>query len=171
MSSIYAQASEWSNSITQESLNLVIRNAMPSDADTIAHCNSRIAEETEDRALDPEIISAGVTELLRDSSKGRYWVAEVNGVVVGQIMVTYEWSDWRNGNLWWIQSVYVLPEHRKQGVFSALYRHVTAQARRDGACGLRLYVERNNQPAQQTYRALGMVDPGYQVMQRIFGES
>jgi ribosomal protein S18 acetylase RimI-like enzyme len=90
-------------------------------------------------------------------------------VVIGQIMVTYEWSDWRNGTMWWIQSVYVHPDHRRQGVFSALYHHVESLARaRDNVCGLRLYVEEQNERAQATYLALGMNKPGYLVMQTVF---
>ena len=87
-----------------------IRDASPEDAAVLADFNGRMAEETEGRALDPAIITAGVAALLEDNNKGRYWVAEYNSRVVGQIMVTYEWSDWRNGNLWWIQSVYVHPD-------------------------------------------------------------
>ncbi len=131
-----------------------------------------MAEETEGRPLDPAIIGAGVSSLLADADKGRYWLAEANGDVIGQIMVTYEWSDWRNGTLWWIQSVYVHPGHRRNGVFSALYRHVESRARAaDNVCGLRLYVEQNNTRAQNTYEALGMINPNYQVMETIFGDS
>ncbi len=130
-----------------------------------------MAEETEGRPLDPNIIGPGVLALLNDADKGRYWVAEANGEVVGQIMVTYEWSDWRNGSLWWIQSVYVHPDHRRSGVFSALYHRVEAIAQKNDACGLRLYVEHNNERAQETYKALGMINPNYLVMETIFGES
>jgi ribosomal protein S18 acetylase RimI-like enzyme len=146
-----------------------LRDAVPGDCETIATFNSRMAEETEGRALNPDIIGPGVARLLENASKGRYWVAESDGQIVGQIMVTYEWSDWRNGALWWIQSVYVHPDHRRSGVFTALYRHVEAIAKQRDARGLRLYVEQNNLYAQKTYATLGMVNPNYLVMESIFG--
>lgn len=153
-------------------MKIELRDATPDDGDTIAGFNNRIAEETEGRSLDPAIVGPGVARLLADPSKGRYWVAVVDGTIVGQIMVTWEWSDWRNANLWWIQSVYVLPDFRRHGVFTALYRHVEALARQDGdTCGLRLYYEKDNIRARDTYLALGMVDPRYQVMQAILDNS
>ena len=151
-------------------MKLTVRDARPEDAAVIAAYNSAMAEETEGRSLDPDIVGPGVANVLADSRRGRYWVAESDGVVVGQIMVTYEWSDWRNGNLWWIQSVYVRPDWRRKGVFSALYQHVESLAVADpDAIGLRLYVEENNARAQHTYEALGMVKPRYLVMQALFG--
>ena len=105
-------------------MTMHIRNADSDDASLIASFNSAMAEETEGRGLDASLINPGVAALLADSGKGRYWVAESDGRVVGQIMVTYEWSDWRNGTIWWIQSVYIHPDYRRQGVFSGLYRHV-----------------------------------------------
>ncbi len=146
-----------------------IREAVPEDAATIASFNSKMAQETEGRALDPALINPGVAAVLGEAGKGRYWVAEADEIVIGQIMVTYEWSDWRNGTIWWIQSVFVDEDHRRQGVFSALYRHVETLARDDrDCCGIRLYVERENARAQQTYLALGMVKPGYEVMEADF---
>ena len=97
--------------------------------------------------------------------KGLYFVAEIDGVVAGQMMITFEWSDWRNGDIWWIQSVYVPAEHRRKGVFKSLYEHVRAEARRRGVVGLRLYVERENQAAQQTYIAMGMHLSHYLLME------
>ncbi|MGB5512348.1 MAG: GNAT family N-acetyltransferase [Woeseiaceae bacterium] len=147
-------------------MGIFIRNAAMSDAAIIASNNSLMAEETEGRTLDPDIIGPGVAALLADVGKGRYWVAESAGRIVGQLMVTYEWSDWRNGTLWWIQSVYVAPDFRRQGVFSALYHHVESlAAAQPDVCGLRLYVEDNNHRAQRTYEALGMAKPGYVVME------
>jgi ribosomal protein S18 acetylase RimI-like enzyme len=145
---------------------MTIRDAHPSDAEAIARFNVKMALETEGRELDADTINAGVAAVLNDVSKGRYWVAEANSEIVGQLMVTYEWSDWRNGRFWWIQSVYVRPDCRRKGVFSALYRHVEALARaRPEVCGLRLYVEYENRRAQKTYESLGMISPGYQVME------
>ena len=132
-------------------MNLLIRDALPDDAKTIADFNSRMALETEGRPLDPVLIDPGVAAILADPDKGRYWVAELDGNIVGQIMVTYEWSDWRNGQLWWIQSVYVDRDYRRKGVFSALYRHVKSLAREDPeVCGMRLYVEKDNKRAMET---------------------
>jgi ribosomal protein S18 acetylase RimI-like enzyme len=148
-----------------------IREASPIDAATIAKFNSRMAEETEGRVLNPDIIGPGVRRLLENADRGRYWVADAGGEIIGQIMVTYEWSDWRNGALWWIQSVFVHPNYRRSGVFTALYRHVESIARESDARGLRLYVEENNERAQKTYAALGMMWPNYLVMESIFGDT
>jgi len=146
--------------------NIRIRDARPSDAAVIAEFNVKMAMETENRPLDPGLINPGVAAVLADATKGRYWVAELDGEVIGQLMVTYEWSDWRNGAFWWIQSVYVRSDSRRNGVFSLLHRHVESIARATpDVCGLRLYVERDNQRAQKTYLALGMSAPGYQVME------
>ena len=148
-----------------------VRDARGEDAAALAANNSAMAEETEGKALDPERIGTGVARLFEDASRGRYWVAEARNRIVGQIMVTYEWSDWRNGNIWWIQSVYVDPNWRRKGVFTALYRHVESLAAADpDAIGLRLYVEENNKRAQQTYTALGMVKPNYLVMESLFAD-
>lgn len=144
-------------------MTLKIRDAAPADAATIADFNSQLAAETEDRELDRSLICAVVDALLADSTKGRCWVAEHEGRLVGQIVVTYEWSEWRNGMIWWIQCVYVEQAFRRQGVFSSMYRHVESLARED-AVGLRLYVDQDNRRAQQTYHALGMVESGYLVM-------
>ena len=150
-------------------MNLNIRDANSGDQNCIADFNSQIAVETEGRELDQAIVGPGVERLLADSSMGRYWIAEKDGRIVGQIMVTYEWSDWRNGRLWWIQSVYVHADYRRQGVYTALYRHVESLARSEpDVTGLRLYVENDNKRAQRTYESLGMVDPGYKVMESIF---
>ncbi|HET6582356.1 MAG TPA: GNAT family N-acetyltransferase, partial [Nannocystaceae bacterium] len=119
--------------------------------------NAALARETEGKALDRDRLTAGVAALLADEAKGRYFVATRDGVVVGALCITYEWSDWRNGVFWWIQSVYVPASARRQGVYSALYRHVDALARASaGVCGLRLYVDHDNERAQAVYAALGM---------------
>ena len=150
-------------------LNISIRDATSADAAIIADFNASLAFESEGMRLDPELVGPGVNALLSDPSKGRYWMAEAAGKIVGQIMVTYEWSDWRNGMIWWIQSVYVHGEHRRSGVFSALYRHVESLARQDSqVCGIRLYVEHENARAQRTYESLGMNMTDYRVMQSMF---
>jgi len=146
-----------------------VRPARPDDAEIIAQFNCRLAEETEDTRLDPATVLAGVTQLLADPSKGRYLVAEQDGVVIGQLAHTREWSDWRNGDLWWIQSVYVRDGHRGGGVFRALYEHLEALARDSGqVVGIRLYVEQHNEKAQTAYQRLGLVKTEYEVMQKVW---
>jgi ribosomal protein S18 acetylase RimI-like enzyme len=152
---------------------LRIRPAHAADAALLAEWAAAMALETEDKVLEPATVHAGVAAGIADPAKARYFIAmrdakfagaETVGIPVGTLMLTTEWSDWRNGDWWWIQSVYVPPEHRKQGVFAALYRHVEAMAREaPGVVGLRLYVERDNASAQKTYEALGMQDEGYRM--------
>ncbi len=143
-----------------------IRKARLTDAAIIADFNTRLAWETEKLRLDPQTILRGVRTALKDATKGTYFVAEHEAAVIGQLLITYEWSDWRNGNFWWIQSVYVAAEHRESGVFRTLFDHVQklALARRD-VCGLRLYVEENNDRAQRTYARLGMTKTHYEVFE------
>ena len=148
-----------------------IREARSADGRTLARFNALMAEETEGKTLDPDLINPGVQALLEDATKGRYWVAEAGEEIIGQLMVTYEWSDWRNGNIWWIQSVYVPSKWRRKGIFTALYRHVESTAAAEpGVIGLRLYVEENNTRAQQTYEALGMTKPSYLVMESMLNK-
>ena len=143
-----------------------IRNAKPKDIETIAKYNIKMALETENKYLDKEIITAGVSSIINDSSKGIYWVMEMNKIIIGQLMVTYEWSDWRNGMMWWIQSVYVSKEHRRQGVYSKMYNNLLELAQLDSeCCGIRLYVEKENKKAQKTYKKLGMKNAGYEIME------
>ena len=150
--------------------DLLIRAATVGDLSTIVDFNTRLAEETEHFLLDREILQAGVSAVLADASRGHYDLASSGGMIVGQMMHTREWSDWRNGDIWWLQSVYVHPDHRRCGVFRALYEHLTAQAAADpSVVGLRLYVEAENRSAQTTYQHMGMVQSGYLVMQRLFG--
>lgn len=137
--------------------DIVVRKATKSDLDTVVAFNSAMARETEDRTLDTDLLSKGVSAVLDRPGLGFYLLAEIGGRKVGQLMITTEWSDWRNGNFWWIQSVYVDPEYRRRGVYRALDNHVHAEARHCGdVCGLRLYVERNNHIAQQVYSSLEM---------------
>lgn len=143
---------------------LTLRHADFDDVPEIAANNSRMAEETEGRALDSATVHSGVRALLEDASRGSYLLALRNGRLVGQLMLTYEWSDWRNGVFWWIQSVYVEPGARRTGVYRAMYAHVIDEARRSpDVCGVRLYVHRDNTRARQTYEALGMVHPEYEM--------
>lgn len=135
---------------------LVTRQAGSEDVDRIVLFNQAMARETEGRELDRRVLTAGVERALKDPALGRYFVAEIEDRVVGQVMVTTEWSDWRNGHVWWLQSVYVSKQHRREGVYRRLHEHVREKARAEKAIGLRLYVERDNLPAQATYRTLGM---------------
>jgi len=144
-----------------------VRAARADDRDTLAAFNAAMALETEHKALDPAVLSAGVAAVLAESKRGFYLVAECDGIVAGCLMITFEWSDWRNGDWWWLQSVYIAPEYRRHGVFRALYAQVErmAAARAD-VVGVRLYVERDNTHAQQTYTALGMQDAGYRMFEK-----
>jgi ribosomal protein S18 acetylase RimI-like enzyme len=147
-------------------MNLNVRLAAPSDVSIIAEFNTAMAKETEEIELNRESLRKGVEAMFADPSKGLYYIAESNREIVGQLMITYEWSDWRNATFWWIQSVYVHPEYRRHGVFRALYRYIEtiARTRRD-VCGVRLYVEKENDRAQKTYEALGMKHSHYEMME------
>ena len=149
--------------------NVVIRAATVGDLETIADFNALLAEETEDTSLDRQTVRQGVRALLCDRTRGAYYVACADGRMIGQIMHTREWSDWRNGDIWWLQSVYVHPAHRRRGVFRSLYAHLKALAEADPrVVGLRLYVELDNHAAQATYQGLGMTRARYRVMQHLF---
>ena len=144
-----------------------VRRATPADTELIVDFNRLLARESEGKELDPDLLRAGVAAGLADPAKALYFVAEEAGTVVGQMMITTEWSDWRNGWFWWIQSVYVRPEARQRGVFRALYEHVGQLARTDPTViGLRLYVDRENHAAQQTYQRLGMEWTNYLVLEK-----
>ncbi len=140
-----------------------VRDAVVDDAQLIADFNVAMALETENVALPPERIVPGVRAVFDDPSRGSYLVAEIDGHVVGALMITFEWSDWRNAQYLWMQSVYVAPEHRRKGVFRSLYRHAEVLAHAEGRCGLRLYAHVHNEDALTTYRNLGMRHYGYQV--------
>ena len=144
-----------------------VRLAHPGDTDILTAFDRAMARETENRELDLEILRAGTAALLADPERGRVFVVEVNGDVVATLSLTLEWSNWRNGYFWWIQSVYVRPDHRRAGHYRRLHEHVVAQAARDPqVCGVRLYVEHENHPAQRTYRALGMDETGYRIYEQ-----
>ena len=156
---------------------LRVRAAAPADAAWLAECAIAMAQETEGKALDPATVRAGIDAGLSDPAKARYFVAmhddlagsDTIGAPAGTLMLPHEWSDWRNGDWWWIQSVYVPESHRRQGVFAAMYRHVERLAREaPGVIGLRLYVELDNANAQQTYESLGMRDAGYRMFEAEF---
>lgn len=143
-------------------MTVTIRRATPADADVIVRFNAAIAWETEHLRLDDAVLARGVRAGLADPHKGFYTVAELAGEVVGQVLVTFEWSDWRNGWFWWVQSVYVREDARRAGVFRALFDHLRAAAVADpDVIGLRLYAERDNSRAHATYRALGMTEEPY----------
>lgn len=144
----------------------LIRRGEARDLIPITTFNIQMALETEQKKLDPYVVTAGVRAALEDEAKGIYFVAEIDGRVVGQLMITHEWSDWRNGDIWWIQSVYVHPDFRKQGVFKALHTHTRDAAIKAGAVMIRLYVERENTRAQDVYKSLGLSVPGYLVMEQ-----
>jgi GNAT superfamily N-acetyltransferase len=161
-------------------MDFTIRAAQLDDAETLAAFNEAMAWETEHKRLDPATIRAGVRAVLSDATKGRYFVAEsmtACGVagdqsapgVIGQVMHTREWSDWRNGDIWWLQSVYVHPDHRGRGVFRALLQEVLSEAHSTpGIVGVRLYVERENHAARTVYSRLGFANAGYDVLEQMF---
>ncbi len=144
-----------------------IRDAAITDLDVLIECNAAMAQETEGKKLDPVVLRAGVAAVLAEPRRGFYLVAELDATVAGCLMITYEWSDWRNGDWWWLQSVYVRPERRRDGVFRVLYAEVERRAAAACAVGLRLYVERDNRRAQQTYAALGMGEEAYRLYRKI----
>lgn len=147
-------------------MTATIREGTLDDLETVVGFNLALARESEGRELDEQVLRAGVKALLGDSEKGTYFLAELDGKVIAQTMITCEWSDWRNGNFWWIQSVYVDAAHRGTGVFSLLYRYIHKRAlASEGVSGLRLYVDQDNQPAADIYRALGMQDAHYDMLE------
>jgi len=141
-----------------------IRAARAEDVEALAQNHRTMAMETEAKALDPETTIRGTRAVLEDPSKGFYLIAEREGAMVGQLLVTFEWSDWRSGTFWWIQSVYVEPNARRSGVYRALHDHVVSKARAaPGVAGVRLYVDKDNHRAQSTYAALGMTHAHYDI--------
>ena len=145
---------------------VVVRPATHADAEFLVRGNAEMALETEHLSLDLDRLRDGVHAVFEQPQRGVYYIAEVDGRRAGMTMITYEWSDWRNGLFWWIQSVYVERAFRRRGVFKALYRHVEDRARQTpGVCGLRLYVENNNSRAQEIYERLGMQRTVYQMFE------
>ena len=143
-------------------MTFTIRPATPDDLPALIHGNAALALETEGKTLHEPTLRLGLGAALADPHKGFYTVAEADGKVVGHVLVTFEFSDWRNGFYWWVQSVYVWPEYRRAGVFRRIFEHVRERAQADpGVIGLRLYVERDNFRAQQTYASLGLEEEPY----------
>jgi GNAT superfamily N-acetyltransferase len=152
-----------------ERLSLQIRDAELDDLAIIVEFNRLLALESESKTLDVAILTQGVRSLLADLSKGQYFLARHGDRIVGQLMLTYEWSDWRNGMIWWIQSVYVHPDFRRRGIYKALHEHVVRCAKdRGDVVGLRLYVEEQNHAGQATYLHVGMQPAGYRVLEQMF---
>lgn len=146
--------------------DILFREATRADVPAIIDFQLAMARETEELELDREILTKGVNALFADPSLGRYYVAEDAGRAVGSLMITYEWSDWRNGMVWWIQSVYVLPEYRRRGIYAGLYAHIKTIVEPEPAIrGIRLYVDNRNVPAQQVYARLGMEGEHYRVFE------
>lgn len=146
-----------------------IRTARFTDAAVIARFNREMASETEQRRLSPPRVLSGVKALLADPRKGTYYLAEADGKVVGQLLITYEWSDWRNGNFWWIQSVFVSPASRGRGVFKALHAQIEQLARKSRhVCGVRLYVDKHNTQAKEVYARLGLKATHYELWETDF---
>jgi GNAT superfamily N-acetyltransferase len=135
---------------------ITIRQATPDDAGAIIRFQLAMAMETEKMELKTETVTKGVMAVFRDPKKGQYYVAEENDSVVASLMITFEWSDWRNASVWWFQSVYVVPDSRRKGIFTLMYNYVKLAGVAEGIAGLRLYVEAENIRAQSTYEALGM---------------
>lgn len=152
--------------------NVLIRPGNEDDIQLLAAFNRAMAKETEGIDLPAQVVTAGVTGLLQKPAYGFYVVAEARGEGVGCLMVTYEWSDWRNGLFWWIQSVYVKPAYRRKGIYKKLYEYLKTSASEAGnVCGFRLYVEKENRGAQQAYKALGMAETGYKMFEGLREDS
>lgn len=146
--------------------NLIYREAVPADVPAIVAFQLAMARETEELTLDLETCTAGVNAVFADAQRGHYFVAELDGSVVASLLITHEWSDWRNGDVWWIQSVYVTPKARGKGVYAGLYEHIKQLVQAEARVrGLRLYVDKRNTRAQTVYARLGMNGEHYQVFE------
>ena len=147
---------------------ITIRTAKSEDADSLVEFNQAMALETEGKRLDGRILQAGVEAVFRDEHKGFYVVAESDGEIIGGLMITFEWSDWRGAWFWWIQSVYILPDFRGRGIYRKLYDFVKNEAlARGDVCGFRLYVEKENVNAQKVYKKLEMEESHYQMFEEM----
>lgn len=149
-----------------------VRAAQAQDRAILVEFNAAMARETENKTLDAGVLAAGVGSVLAEPERGFYLVAECDGGIAGCLMITFEWSDWRNGDWWWLQSVYIAPSFRRQGVFRSLYAEVERLARAaPRVVGVRLYVERDNVRAQQTYASLGMHEAHYRMFEKALDAS
>lgn len=148
--------------------DIAIRPATLDDLPALVTWNAAMAQETESKQLDRDVLAGGVAAVFEQPRRGFYLIAERAGAAVGGLLVTYEWSDWRCGDFWWIQSVYVVPAARRGGVFRALHAAVAERAQAAGAVGLRLYVETENARAQRTYAELGMTECHYRMYEQAF---
>ena len=145
---------------------VIVRGASPSDLDVIAALNQAIARELQDLELDAARLRRGIAAVLGSREKGFFLVAEADGEVVGALMVGYEWSPWREATFWWVNNVFVEPQWRRKGVYTAMHRHLESESRRTlGVCGIRLYTGLENQVARRTYRTLGMKGSPSEVFQ------
>ena len=152
--------------------NIAIRMATKADLEVLVRFQIAMASESEDKGLDENTLRHGIATALSSEDLALYILAEIAGKPVGTLMLTWEWSDWRNGRFWWIQSVYVTSAHRRLGVYSAMHHHVLSLASKDPtAAGIRLYVEKDNDDAQATYRHLGMVETHYRLFETEFGRN
>ena len=151
-----------------DSAGVTVRQATREDAGTVVEFMLAMARETEGRELDAERLRRGVRGIFERPGRGTYFVAEFGGQVVGSLLITFEWSDWRDGDFWWIQSVYVRPDARRRGVYAALHRHVEAAARATGGCGLRLYVDKHNEKARNAYLRMGLSASHYDMYENDF---
>ena len=144
---------------------IITRKAQPVDSERIVHFQLKMAQETENLELDESTVVKGVAAVFQDQTKGKYYVAEVDGMVVGSLLTTYEWSDWRNGRVLWIQSVYVAAQYRGKGIYRKLYEHIKALVQQDenDFRGIRLYVDKTNTLAQKVYAKLGMENHHYEM--------
>jgi len=148
---------------------ITVREATRDDAAFIVQSNQAMALETENKTLEDNVIAPGVEKIFAEPDLGFYLIAETEGIRIATLMITTEWSDWRNGLFWWIQSVYVDPEHRRSGAFRTLYESVRERAQQaKGICGLRLYVEKENLRAQATYHRMGMAETHYRLFEEEF---
>jgi GNAT superfamily N-acetyltransferase len=147
---------------------MIVRKATIEDAALIANFQMAMALETEQLILEPGIVDSGVKAVFEDPNRGNYYVAENNGEVIGSLLTTFEWSDWRNGTVLWIQSVYVLPQYRRHGAYRSMYGHLQELVLKDSSLrGIRLYADISNTPAHLTYLKMGMNADHYQTFEWI----
>jgi GNAT superfamily N-acetyltransferase len=141
---------------------MLVRIANKDDISAIVQFQLAMAHETENIELDKATVEKGVSAVIEDASKGKYYIAEKKGKIIGSLLTTFEWSDWRNGTVLWIQSVYILPEFRRKGVYSQMYKHIKNLVLEDSSLnGIRLYADKENEIAHKTYRKLGMSPDHY----------